>query len=57
MEIGELKNLVYAYKTLNMPLFICCNAIAFSLLKFLRRVYIVHIADKLKIIAVENKLD
>lgn len=48
MEIGELKSLVYAYKTLNMPLFVCCNAIAFSLLKFLRRVYIVHIADKLK---------
>ncbi len=48
MEIGELKSLVYAYKTLNMPLFVCCNAITFSLLKFLRRVCIVYVADKLK---------
>ena len=49
MEIGELKSLVYAYKALHMPLFVCCNAIAFSLLKFLRRVYIVRVADKLKL--------
>ncbi|MBV9962240.1 MAG: glycosyltransferase family 2 protein [Parafilimonas sp.] len=48
MEIGELKNLIYAYKILNMPFFACCNAIVYSLAKFMRRVCIVYIADKFK---------
>ena len=48
MEIGELKNLVYAYKVLGMPLLTCCNAIIFSLIKFMRRLYIVYVSDKFK---------
>jgi len=48
MEIGELKNLLYAYRTLNMPLFTCCNAIMFSLVKFARRLCIVYVADIFK---------
>ena len=48
MEKGELKNLVYAYRVLNMPLVTCCNAIAFSLLKFMRRVCIVYVGDVFK---------
>lgn len=48
MEVGELKNLIYAYKVLGMPLFTCCNAIIFSLMKFTRRLCIVYVADKIK---------
>jgi glycosyltransferase involved in cell wall biosynthesis len=48
MEIGELRNLVYAYRVLNMPLFTCCNAVIFSLMKFARRLCVVYITDKLK---------
>jgi len=48
MEIGELRNLLYAYKVLNMPLFSCCNAIIFSLMKFARRLCIVYITDRFK---------
>jgi glycosyltransferase involved in cell wall biosynthesis len=48
MEIGELKNLVYAYKVLGMPLLTCCNAIIFSLIKFMRRLCIVYVSDKFK---------
>jgi glycosyltransferase involved in cell wall biosynthesis len=48
MEMGELKNLVYAYRALDMPFFTCCNAIIFSLLKFVRRLSIVYITDPLK---------
>ena len=55
MEIGELKNLVYAYRILDMPLFTCCNAIIFSLMKFMRRLCIVYIADKFKSGAYEKK--
>jgi len=55
MEIAELKNLVYAYKVLGMPLFACCNAIIFSLIKFMRRVGIVYVTDKFKPPAYEKK--
>ncbi len=55
MEIGELRNLLYAYKILNMPFFTCCNAIIFSLMKFARRLCIVYIADKFKFGAYEKK--
>jgi glycosyltransferase involved in cell wall biosynthesis len=55
MEMGELKNLVYAYKELNMPLFTCCNAIIFSLVKFVRRIFIVHVSDAFKASAYEKK--
>lgn len=48
LEAGELKNLIYAYKVLNMPLFICCNAIIFSIAKFIRRLYIVYVLDVFK---------
>jgi hypothetical protein len=48
MEMGELKNLVYAYRALDMPFFTCCNAIIFSLMKFVRRLCIVYITDPLK---------
>ena len=48
MEIGELKNLVYAYRVLDMPLFTCGNAIIFSLLKFVRRIFIVYTVDIFK---------
>jgi glycosyltransferase involved in cell wall biosynthesis len=40
MEISELQNLVYAHKVLKLPLFTCCNAILFSIAKFIRRVII-----------------
>jgi glycosyltransferase involved in cell wall biosynthesis len=55
MEIGELRNLLYAYKVLNLPLFSCCNAIIFSLVKFVRRLCIVYIADRFKPGADEKK--
>jgi len=55
MEIGELKNLVYAYKELNMPLFTCSSAIIFSVMKFARRLMIVYIADVFKPSAYEKK--
>jgi glycosyltransferase involved in cell wall biosynthesis len=55
MEIDELKNLVYAYRVLELPLFACCNAIVFSLIKFVRRLSIVYIADKFKHAAYEKK--
>lgn len=48
MEIGEIKNLIYAYKVMNMPFMTCCNAIIFSLAKFMRRVFIVYVADKFR---------
>jgi glycosyltransferase involved in cell wall biosynthesis len=48
MEIGELKNLVYAYRALDLPLITCCNAIMFSLLKFVRRLCIVYVGDIFK---------
>jgi glycosyltransferase involved in cell wall biosynthesis len=48
MEMGELKNLVYAYRALDMPFFTCCNAIVFSLMKFVRRLCIVYMLDPLK---------
>ncbi|HEY2725575.1 MAG TPA: glycosyltransferase family A protein, partial [Parafilimonas sp.] len=40
MEMAELQNLVYAHKVLKLPLFTCCNAILFSIVKFIRRVII-----------------
>ena len=55
MEIGELRNLVYAHKVLGLPLFACCNAIIFSLMKFMRRLCIVYITDKIKPAAYEKK--
>jgi len=55
MEIGELKNLVYAYRALDLPFFTCCNAIIFSLLKFMRRVCIVYVADIFKPVVSEKK--
>jgi glycosyltransferase involved in cell wall biosynthesis len=48
MEIGELKNLVYAYRMLDMPFVACCNAIVYSLAKFMRRICIVYVVDKFK---------
>jgi glycosyltransferase involved in cell wall biosynthesis len=48
MEIAELKNLVYAYRKLSMPLLTCCVAIVFSLLKFMRRAYIVYVEDAIR---------
>ena len=48
MEIGELKNLVYAYRVLDLPLITCGNAIIFSLLKFVRRIFIVYTVDIFK---------
>ncbi len=55
MEISELKNLMYAYKTLDMPLFTCCNAIMFSLMKFMRRLCIVYVVDPVKSLTYEKK--
>lgn len=55
MEIGELKNLTYAYRELNMPLFACCNAIIFSLMKFARRILIVYVSDAIKPAVYEKK--
>jgi glycosyltransferase involved in cell wall biosynthesis len=48
MEVGELKSLFYAYKNLDLPLFACFNAIIFSLMKFIRRICIVYVADTFK---------
>lgn len=55
MEIGELKNLVYAYRVLDLPFFACCNAIIYSLAKFMRRIYIVYVTDKFKPSVSEKK--
>ena len=55
MEMGELKNLVYAYKVLGLPLFTCCNAIFFSLVKFMRRLCIVYVTDKFKLASYKEK--
>jgi len=55
MQMGELRNLVYAYRALDMPLVTCCNAIIFSLLKFTRRICIVYIADVFKPPVYEKK--
>jgi glycosyltransferase involved in cell wall biosynthesis len=55
MEMGELKNLVYAYRVLDLPLFTCCSAIIFSLAKFMRRVCIVYTIDIFKPKAFEKK--
>jgi glycosyltransferase involved in cell wall biosynthesis len=55
MEIGELKNLVYDYKVLKLPFFACCNAVAYSMAKFIRRVFIVYVADKFKQPVFEKK--
>lgn len=40
MEIAEIRNIVFAHKVLGLPLFKCSQAIAFSVLKFFRRVFI-----------------
>jgi glycosyltransferase involved in cell wall biosynthesis len=55
MEIGELKNLVYAYKVLRLPFFACCNAVVYSMAKFIRRIFIVYVADKFKQPVFEKK--
>ena len=55
MEIGELKSLVYAYRVLDMPFATCCNAIIFSVLKFMRRICIVYVGDIFKPLASETK--
>ena len=55
MEIGELKSLLYAYRVLGMPLLPCCNAIIFSLAKFMRRLCIVYIADTFRPAPFEKK--
>jgi glycosyltransferase involved in cell wall biosynthesis len=55
MEIAELQNLVYAHRVLRLPFLHCCNAIAFSLMKFIRRLGIVYIADRFKPANMEKK--
>lgn len=53
MQLAELKNLAYAFKNLGMPFITCCQATAFSILKFLRRLYIVYVVDSFRFLRKE----
>lgn len=48
MEKGELQNLLYAYKSLELSFFYYCFSVIYSLLKYLRRIIIVNKRNRMK---------